>query len=224
MSTLILPACFLPDPAVTAFDSLMVSAHQRACTIQLHTTPRTAACPHCQHPSGRVHSRYTRQIMDLPLATVLVTIRLVTRRFFCDQVDCARQIFTERLPTMVAPYARRTCRLRHQHSAVGLALGGRAAAQLTEALQIPLGRDGLLADIRAIPLPAFPPPTVIGVDDWAFRKGHTYGTIVLDLEAHRPLDLLADRTPDTVAAWLEAHPSVTHVRRDRATAYADAVY
>ena len=225
MSELVtLPACFLPDPAITAFDSITVSAHQRACTIQLHTTPRTATCPQCHSSPGRVHSRYTRQIMDVPLATILVTIRLVTRRFFCDHTSCARRIFTERLPTMVTPYARRTCRLRQQHSAVGLALGGRAAAQLTEALHVPLGRDGLLADIRAVPLPAFPPPTVIGIDDWAFRKGCTYGTIVLDLETHRPIDLLADRTTETVAAWLEAHPSVTHVSRDRATAYADAVY
>ena len=192
--------------------------------IVAHSTCTEVHCPTCVQPTTRTHGQYIRRIDDVPWGSRRACLRLLLHRFRCVNMACPRQTFVEPLPTIAPPYARRTRRLADHQQHLALALGGEAGARLADRLSLGTSPDTLLRLIRAVPLPAFPPPTVIGIDDWAFRKGCTYGTIVLDLETHRPIDLLADRTTETVAAWLEAHPSVTHVSRDRATAYADAVY
>ena len=221
MAEAIFPSCLLPDPTTTHLTALTVHPDQQSCTLDLQTTPRSSACPQCAQPATRVHSRYTRQLADVPFATVAVRVRLHTRRFFCDHLGCARRIFTERLPTIVAPWVRRTRRLVQHHTTLGLALGGRPGMRFAAQSACPLSRHQLLRDVRAMPLPGAPDPIVIGVDDWAMRKGQTYGTIILDLQSHQPLDLLPDRSAETLAQWLKDHPTVTHISRDRAQAYAD---
>jgi transposase len=221
MSQFLLPPGCLPDPTTTHLVALRVSPDQQSCTVDLQTTSTASSCPVCAQPATRVHSRYTRQLADLPLATVAVRVRLHTRRFFCDHPSCARRIFTERLPSIVAPRVRRTRRLVQHHTALGLALGGRPGMRFAVQSACPLSRHQLLRDVRAMALPVEPDPTVIGVDDWAMRKGQTYGTIIVDLHSHQPLDLLPDRSAETLAHWLKDHPTVTHISRDRAQAYAD---
>ena len=133
---------------------------------------RTAMCPLCSRPSRRVHSTYTRTVVDLPWQLRRVTITLSVRRFFCRNSACPRRIFCERLPQLVAVHQRRTVASRTALQQIGLALGGRAGVRLATPLGMPTSRMTLLRRVRALELPTYAPPTAVGIDDWAWRKGH----------------------------------------------------
>lgn len=183
------------------------------------TSPKSA-CPDCHQLASRIHSDYPRTLADLPWSTMPIPLRLTVRRFFCTTGPCGRQTFTERLPTRAPLSARTTPRLSHAHATTGLALGGAAGARQLGRQGMPGSRNTVRRRVRHLPTPAYPPPEIIGLDDWAWRKGHRYGTIVVDLERGCPIDVLEDRLIDTVAHWLQGHPEVKVVARDRAEAYA----
>jgi transposase len=146
---------------------------------------------------------------------------LRVRKFFCADAACRQRVFTERLPDVARPYARRTLRLIERLCVIGLALGGAAGTRLTHRLGLPASRDTLLRLVRHRPLPIIPPLRAMGVDDWAHRKRQRYGTIVVDLEPRQPVALLHDREADTLATWLRSHPGVAIIARDRMKAYSD---
>ena len=187
-------------------------------TLMASLSTPDAVCPRCQTTSARIHSRYTRTLHDLPWASFTMTLLLHVRRFRCLVPTCPQQIFTERLPSVVAPFARRTQRLYTLQQQCGLALGGVPGALVSQQCLSPISRTTILRFIQRSPDPLQPDPNVVGVDDWAFRKGQTYGTIIVDLERGTVLDLLPDRTSATLAAWLTQHPTVRIVSRDRAQA------
>ncbi len=191
-------------------------------TITATSEEMTAACPLCRTISHRVHSRYDRTVLDLTWGARSVTLVLAVRRFICEVKTCLRKIFTERLPEVVAPYARRTIRLRNELEALAFELGGEAGTRVARQLRYGLSSaDTLLRLIRRATQPAPPTPRCLGVDDWALKKGHTYGTLLCDLERHQVIELWEGREGDPLAKWLKEHPGIEIITRDRTSAYAD---
>ena len=185
-------------------------------TLSVSSGARRCACPVCGRSSSRAHSRYSRIVSDLPWHGISVELAVRARRFFCDKPSCERKIFCERLPDAAAR-ARKTERLEGALLAIALELGGRAGARLAQELGIMAARDALLRSIKAAPLPEVGKVRVLGVDDFAFKKGSTYGTILVDLEEHKVVDLLPERSQESLVAWFGSHPAagVEVATRDR---------
>lgn len=207
-------------PEAVALQLHQVVVTPEGLTLQVASTNLEAICPGCEQPSRRVQSRYLRTLADLPWGQRPVRLQLQVRRFICRSGACPRSIFTERLPTLVQPYARRTLRLQHRLSELAFALGGEAGARQCQREGLRISPDTLLVTLRRQPVPVHPTPRVLGVDDWSFRRGRHMGTILVDLERQYPVDLLPDSSEESFAAWLEAHPGVEIISRDRGEIYA----
>ena len=191
--------------------------------VTVRASTSSGACPSCRACSRRIQSRYWRWASDLPFAGRRVQLEVMVRRFCCDAVLCGRRIFAERFgDDVMAPMSRRTGRLEMIVHHLGLALGGRPAASFAERLMVPVSNDMLLRVVRRKAQMSSDTLTVVGIDDFAWRRNHRYGTIVCDLERRRTVTLLPDREPATSEAWLRHHPSVTVIARNRGGGYGEA--
>jgi transposase len=210
----------LPNPRSLILDHVEREQNRFILTVR---TRQPAACPKCGEPSVSRHSGYIRRIQDLPWQGLSVCIQAKVHRFRCRNPGCVQKVFAERLPGIVSPHARHTDRLSSVIRFVGYSAGGLPGSRLLERLAIQVSDDTVLRAVKQRPSPCGDahPVRHIGIDDWAWRKGQRYGTILVDLERHKVLDVLPDRSADDVAVWLHAHPTVETINRDRCGIYAD---
>lgn len=192
-------------------------------TLILRTTSPMASCPSCGTQSSHIQSRYTRTLRDLPSGGRPIRLILHVRRFFCKKHACAQKIFVERLPALCRPHAQRTKQLQEALCRLGLRIGGQAGADMGSELGISGSRDTILRLMRQSHPSTQLEPRVIGLDDWAHKRRLRYGTLICDLESGLPIDLLPDRSVETVSTWLLKHPSLEIVSRDGSSEYASAI-
>ncbi|MDT0485375.1 ISL3 family transposase [Streptomyces doebereineriae] len=199
------------------------SVERAAGVVTFRTSCRTlpVRCPECDMASWRVHGRYTRRLRDAPVGLAPVVIEFVVRRFKCRNSRCAAVTFAEQVEGLTRPHARYTLLLRRILSSIAMVLAGRPGARLAVLLGMPVAKDVLLGLLNTVPDPPSGLVRVLGVDDFALRKGDSYATLLVDLEARRPLDVLPGWDAEPLASWLANHPEIEVICRDRAGAYAE---
>jgi transposase len=199
-----------------------IEVREQTVIVHLHATAPTAACPHCGTAGSRVHSRYERTIADIAFGVRNLELKLLVRKWICPEASCSRHIFAERFPELVQRYAPMTNRLITALQAVGVIANGVDAAQIASSFGVPTTAKTIIRRVLQLPLPGEGEVAKVGIDEWAWKKGQRYGTILVDLEKRRVVQLLAERSVETSTAWLHRHPEIDLVSRDRGKIFRDA--
>jgi transposase len=211
---------FLPLPP--GLEILTTTSVDDLLCVEVVSTRSSSRCPLCFHPAMRIHSHYTRVLADVPCGGLQVQLVLHVRKFFCETAQCPRKIFTERVPIFVQPWARMTTRLCQMLQAIGLATCGELGTRLSGRLGMHTSPTTLLHRVMTLPIASSEDVSSLGIDDFSFRRGRTFGTILVDLDRHQVIDLQASRNTETAAAWMLTHDTIEIVSRDRGEDYAAA--
>jgi len=187
--------------------------------VEASSNSTKAECPYCQTLSHKRHSSYIRRPRALPWSNFSVRLCLTVQRYFCENPACTKKTFAERISQIAPTHAQRTTQLTEVLQMIAFETSAEATARISNYLQMSFSADTILRILRAMPLPERACPRVLGIDDWAVKRGQNYGTILIDLETHKPVDLLPDRTANTLKQWLETHPEVEIIARDRSKEY-----
>jgi len=214
------PMTILPDLSDLIIEQVSIT---NDVMITVRAASPMVPCPCCGTLSRRVQSRYTRTLRDLPVSGRYTHLIVHVRRFFCQESTCIRKIFAERFPSLTLPRVKFTLRLQEMLRQMGFALGGEAGARLGRVLSIPGSSDTVLRLVKQTELPVASSPRVVGIDDWSWKRRLRYGTLICDLESRKPIDVLPDRSVESVSAWFEKYPSIEIVSRDRSSEYAAAI-
>src|SRR5260221_11919791 len=208
----------LPDGLEVAETSIT----DQVLTLFLEAPPPIAICPVCDLPSEHIRSSYTRHVADVPYAGRQVQLILRVRKFCCDTTDCPRRIFAERLTPFIEPWARMTTRLSQTIEAIGLATSGELGSRFAPRLGVVTSPTSILRRTMSLLAQRSEPVSRLGIDDWSFRRGRQFGTILVNLATHEIIDLLPDRETETAQSWMQEHPEIDVVSRDRGEDYASA--
>lgn len=219
VDALIVQAVF---PQLGSLEVRDVEVEGEVVRIRAVATDAESACPGCGTVSRRVHGGYERSLADLPVGMRPVRVRLRMRRFCCTNNACSRRTFSAQVDGLTGRYCRRSVGLQRMLQAIAVFLAGRPGSRLAARLSVTASRSSMLRLLNAVPLPAMGTVSELGIDDFAFRRGHRYGTLVIDMNSHHPLDVLPDRTSETTSCWLAEHVGISLICRDRAGAYAEA--
>jgi transposase len=190
--------------------------------VHLHAISPTAPCPQCGTPGSRIHSRYQRTIADVAFGRRHLLLKLLVRKWICREAACTQRIFAERFPGLVRRYARMTDRLVEALQSVGVTTNGADAARILSSLGMPTTAKTVIRHVLHLPLPDEGSVHEVGLDEWAWKKGHHYGTILVNLAERRIVQVLADRSVETSKAWLRTHPEIRIVSRDRGKLFREA--
>jgi transposase len=199
-----------------------IEVHEQTVLVHLHATPLIAACPCCGTAGSRVHSRYQRTIADVAFGGRSLTLKLLVRKWICPEASCSQHIFAERFPEVVQRYARMTDRLIKALQSTGVITNGADAAQIASSFSVPTTAKTIIRRVLQLPLPSEGSVHKVGIDEWAWKKGQCYGTILVDLEKRRIVQLLADRSAETSKVWLRKHPEIDLISRDRGKLFREA--
>jgi transposase len=213
----ITPLLPLPD----TLEIISISCVDDELEIRVVSNRTSCPCPICSLPSSAIHSYYRRHPIELPCAGRIVRLILCVKKFFCRTESCLRKIFTERLPELIEPSSRLTTRLRTLIQAIGVAFNANGGARLGVQMGIQVSRMTMLFSLHLLTVKPIKPVIHVGIDDFAWKRGLRYGTVIIDLDTHQIIDILPDREAESVRKWLAAHPEIEVVSRDRGGAYAD---
>ena len=211
----------LPDIPNLLYSSHQIDKASNSIFIELTLISTEGTCPCCGNISKHRHSKYQRKVSDLSWGEFSITLLLNSNKFFCKNETCPQKIFCERLGAAVKKYARKTRKMLERLKDIALSVGCNPGSRLLNKMSYPISSSTLLRLLHRIKTEGHKVPKVLGVDDWAYKKGGIYGTILVDLEERRPIDLLPDRTASTLKKWLLAHPGIKIISRDRSGAYAE---
>ncbi|MBO0780398.1 MAG: ISL3 family transposase [Ktedonobacteraceae bacterium] len=210
---------FLPLPEDLEIIGVREAGNQVEIQVLSHRS--RCLCPGCSLPSQAIHSYYRRHPMELPCTGRRVRIVLSVKKFFCHNPDCPRKVFTERIPELIEPSSRLTTRLRALIQAMGVAFNANGGTRLAEQMGVQVSRRTVLFSLHLLPVPPVGQIKRVGIDDFAWKRGVRYGTVLIDLDSHRIIDILADRETESIKQWLQFHPEIEMISRDRGGVYAD---
>lgn len=209
----------LPNPRILILDRVERESDRFRLRVHVEQQP---SCPVCGEVSLSKHSVYSRRLQDFPWQGVAVELWATIGRFRCRNSSCPRKVFCERLPGIVRTYGRQTERASEIVRLIGYVAGGLPGQRLLARLSIATSDDTVLRRVREQPTEASAAPIYnLGVDDWAWRKGQDYGTMLVNLDFHRVVDLLPDRCAESLSTWLKQHPEIVTISRDRCGLYAE---